>query len=386
MAGDCPRCGSRSSWDVIGELFLAMEEGVRRAGSKAEIIHYDWGWPDEMTPRLLEKLPASTSVASISEWSVPVERGGVRSAVGEYSISVVGPGPRAKASWAAARKRGMRTIAKVQFNNTWEISAVPYIPVPGLIADHCRRLREEGVDGIMAAWTCGGYPSPNLRVAHAFAGESMPDEDRVLQDAALVRFGRRGASEALTAWRLFSEAFLEFPYGVAVYIIPTQHGPANLLRLEPTGLRAGMILFPHDAWKAWCGKYPPLVVEEQFARLAALWNRGLAPLARAVAAAPAGKRTEARMDLAIARTCHHHFQSVANQLAFYRFREMGAAGRDGMRKMAEAEISLAIAQFPVARDWSVIGYEASNHYYYTPLDLVEKVLNCRAILDELGRA
>jgi hypothetical protein len=28
-------------------------------------------------------------------------------------------------------------------------------------------------------------------------------------------------------------------------------------------------------------------------------------------------------------------------------------------------------------------YEASNHYYYTPLDLVEKTLNCRYVMREL---
>ena len=89
------------------------------------------------------------------------------------------------------------------------------------------------------------------------------------------------------------------------------------------------------------------------------------------------------MDLAIARTCYHHFQSVANQVEFYRLREAGAADRARMRALVENEILLARAQFPVAREWSVIGYEASNHYYYTPLDLVEKVLNCRKILEEL---
>jgi hypothetical protein len=29
----------------------------------------------------------------------------------------------------------------------------------------------------------------------------------------------------------------------------------------------------------------------------------------------------------------------------------------------------------------VIGYEASNHYYYRPTDLAEKILNCQYVLD-----
>jgi hypothetical protein len=117
--------------------------------------------------------------------------------------------------------------------------------------------------------------------------------------------------------------------------------------------------------------------------MASLWRPGLALLERAVAAAPAGKRRGAAMELGIARTCYHHFLSVANQVEFYRLREAGSVDRPRMRELVKSEMALARAQYPVAREWSVIGYEASNHYYYTPLDLVEKVLNCRRILAEL---
>lgn len=377
VAKDCPRCSQRESWDALAELFRAMHEGIRRASATAEIIHYDWGWPLEMTPRLVAQLPKDTGIVSISEWSVPVDRGGVKSAVGEYSISVVGPGPRARHSWDAAKKAGLNSLAKVQLNNTWEISAVPYIPVPQLIAEHCENLRQAGIGGLMAAWTCGGYPSPNLALAKAWYSDPVPSRDEALLRAARQRYGRAAEADAVAAWRKFSQAFLEFPYGVAVYIIPVQHGPANLLRPAPSGHKPGMILFPHDGMKAWCGRYPPEVVQRQFALLAEKWRQGLPLLEKAAASS---RRREAAMDLAIARTCYHHFQSVANQVAFYLARDAGDKAR--MSEIATAEIALARAQYPVARDWSVIGYEASNHYYYTPLDLVEKVLNCRRLLAE----
>lgn len=382
-AGDCPRCTKRASWDALAELFIAMRDGVRQGSATAEVIHYDWGWPDEMVPPLLAKLPGDTRIVSISEWSVPVERGGVKSSVGEYSISVIGPGPRATRNWAAATRAGMTRLAKVQFNNTWEISAVPYIPVPQLILRHCENLRRAGVSGLMAAWTCGGYPSPNLLAAKAYYFESVPPAGETLAGVARQRFGQAAAAPAVAAWERFSEAFEEFPYGVAIYVIPVQHGPANLLRMRATGHRPGMILFPHDGMKAWCGKYPPEIVEGQFTRMAAKWKEGLALLERAAVQTPPGKQRNARLDLAIARTCYHHFQSVANQVEFYRLREAGSVNRARMRELVQSEIALAKAQFSIARDWSVIGYEASNHYYYTPLDLAEKVLNCRQILTEL---
>ena len=52
-----------------------------------------------------------------------------------------------------------------------------------------------------------------------------------------------------------------------------------------------------------------------------------------------------------------------------------------MRELARQEIELARRLYPIARGHSVIGYEASNHYYYRPADLIEKILNCRYLLD-----
>jgi len=46
---------------------------------------------------------------------------------------------------------------------------------------------------------------------------------------------------------------------------------------------------------------------------------------------------------------------------------------------------LAADQYRIARRHSVIAYEASNHYYYRPLDLVEKILNCREVIEKLKR-
>ena len=371
VARDCPRCRERSSDEVLAEMFRAMRQGIRAASATAEIIHWDWGWPDEMAARLIPKLDKDVLYASISEWSQPVERGGVRSRVGEYSMSVVGPGPRATRNWQIARQAGLRTVAKVAFNNTWEISAVPYIPVPHLVLEHCEKLERAGVSGLMLSWTCGGYPSPNLEAASYFFYSPRPSPAEILQRVAAARYGHPAAAAVVEAWRLFSEAFAEFPYGVQIYILPTQHGPANLLRLEPTGLPPGMILFPHDAMKSWCGNYPPEIVVAQLSKVAAGWKRGLDLFERAAPRATA--------DLDIARTCYHHFQSAANQVAFYAHR--GDAGR--LRALAEAELGLARRQYDVARRTATIGYEATNHYYYRPLDLVEKVLNCRQVLARL---
>lgn len=387
-AKDCPRCSQRNSWDVIAELIQTFRDGIRRRSDTAELIVWDWGWGDELARNLIPLLPEDVYFQSISEWDAPVRRGGVETRVGEYSISVVGPGPRALRNWGLARKHGLKTSAKVQFNVTWEISAVPYVPVPQLIAEHCENLRRTGVSGLMLSWTCGGYPSPNMEAAEAFFFDPAKPAAEAILEVARRRFGEAAAPEVVEAWRRFSEAYREYPYGVAIYIIPTQHGPANLLRFEPTGHRPGMILFPHDDVKAWCGPYPPEIVAYQFARMASMWEEGLVALGRAAGKISPQKRPALEAELAVAETCRNHFLSTAHQVEFYvlrgRLREEPARRDEIIRRMravVEAELEVARRQYPIARRNSTIAFEASNHYYYRPLDLAEKILNCRRLLD-----
>ncbi len=381
-ATGCPRCEQRTGAQTIAELIQALRDGVREPSRTADILSYDWGWGTPLAAGLIPRLPADTGLISISEWSEPVSRGGVKTSVGEYSMSVVGPGPRARANWKLAKQRGLKALAKTQFNNTWEISAVPYIPVLPLVLDHCEKLAREGIDGVMASWTCGGYPSSNLRAAAAYAVERRPSREQILRREATRIYGEAAALQAVRAWEILSEAFQSFPYGVSIYVLPVQHGPANLLRLRPTGHKPGMILFPHDAVQAWRGAYPAATVRDLMAKLAARWAEGVALLEKL----PGHRSAEAQLELAVARTCQTHFESTANQIEFYLLRdESPRKHASRLMALAARERELALRQFAVTRDESLIGYEASNHYYYTPLDLLEKALNCEQVIAALKR-
>jgi hypothetical protein len=379
-AETCPRCSKRRNGEVVGEVLDAIHHGVRRSNPRAEVIVWDWGWPEDMSRELIPRLPKDARLLSVSEWSTPIARGGVKTQVGEYSISVVGPGPRATAHWKLAKEAGVRYMAKTQFNNTWEISAVPYIPAANLVAEHCARLLRSGISGIMAGWTLGGYPSPNLEIAKEFyAGPAPAGVEEVLRRVAVRRYGKAASELALRAWAGFSEAFALYPYSVAIYTIPTQHGPANLLRSTPTGVRNSMILFPQDDYKSWSGEYAPEVVQREFARMAQRWQAALGDFRKAAAMAGAEE------DLAIAETCWIHFQSTANQIEFYLLRdgEPSPKAKTRMRELVREEMELARRLYPLARRHSVIAYEASNHYYYRPADLLEKIVNCQYLLDRL---
>ncbi len=341
---------------------------MHRGNANAKVLAWDWGWIDSDPIQLL---PKDVWLMSVSEWSLPIERGGVKDTVGEYSLSAPGPGPRAMAHWKVARERGLKRAAKLQLNNTWELSAVPWLPVLDLVAEHCAGLAKQKIDGVMLSWSLGGYPSPNLLVAERFARNPQTTPDAVLNEIAAQRYGAAQVAPVRAAWKAFSSAFGEFPYdGAVLYNGPQQFGPANLLFASPTGYHATMVGFPYDDLNAWRGPYPPEVFASQFEKVARGWQAGMGEL-RGVSG------TAALEDQRLAQAASLHFASAANQARFVLARSAGR--RDEMARIARGEAELARALYDLTLDDSRIGFEASNQYYYMPLDLVEKVINCEYI-------
>lgn len=393
----CPRCRDRHPGAVIADVNQRIQEGLDRASTSARLIAWDWGWADAWVETAIASLPPATTLMSVSEWSLPIERGGVRTEVGEYSISAVGPGPRARRHWELARRRGLATLAKIQAGNTWELSAVPYIPAVANVARHAANLAHEGLGGLMLGWTLGGYPSPNLEVVAAVddlvKSEGRPEDpaplaERALQVVATRRFGKGWAESAAEAWCLCSRAFSEFPYhGGLVYNAPLQVGPANLLWETPTGYRATMVGIPYDDLEAWRAIYPADTFCGQLEKVAEGFQAALELLRRPLTAPRTPDQERAwKSEQRVVEAAGLHFRSVANQARFVMARQAATGSttpqaRSQWRVLIQEEIRLAKRLHELQSRDSRLGFEASNQYYYVPLDLVEKVLNCRHLLD-----
>jgi len=388
----CPRCGSRSAADVIAEVNNLFAEGIKKSGSSAQLIAWDWGWNDGWAGDAIRQLKAETAFMSVSEWSLPIERGGVKSSVGEYSISAVGPGPRATRHWKLAAERGLKTIAKVQAGNTWELSTVPYIPAVQNVARHAANLHKSGVSGLMLGWTLGGYPSPNLEVISEALASGSADE--AMKRVAERRFGPALGPLVVQAWSKFSVAFSEFPYnGGLLYNGPQHMGPANLLWSAPTGYKATMTGFPYDDLKGWCSIYPPEVFIQQFDKMADGFTSALDELRRA-SGSLAGKASSAQRralagECRVAEVAAIHFRSSANQARFVLARQAVAAAKTSaesapqravLERVLKDEIVLARRLHQLQSEDSRFGFEASNQYFYVPMDLAEKILNCNYLL------
>lgn len=392
----CPRCKSRSGAEILAEVNAAIEEGVHRGSPSAKVIAWDWGWELVKDPlEVIRRLPQSTWLMSVSEWSKPICRGGVNTEVGEYSLSAVGPGPRALRHWELARQRGLKTIAKVQLNTSWELASLPYLPVMDLVAQHCAGLAATRIDGMMLTWSLGGYPSANLEIAHQFSRNPDATIDGVLDAMAREHFGPDGAPHARKAWSSFSRAFQEYPYsGAVLYNSPAQLGPANLLYATRTGWKATMVGFPYDDLPAWCPPYPPEVFAAQFQKVAAGWQIGLSELRLAVEKSTAAQRTTAQEEYDYAQAACLYFRSIANQVRFILARDAIAAAPlspearqqkiDTIARIVQDEIAVARSLYSLTKAHSCIGFEAASQYFFLPLDLVEKVVSCRQVLDDLA--
>jgi hypothetical protein len=399
---NCPRCGKRKPAEVIAEVNRLIQEGIRQSGSKSRLIIWDWGWADEWTPEIIARLPQEAALMSVSEWSIPIRRGGVESVVSEYSLSAIGPGPRATRHWELARKHGMKTLAKIQAANSWELSAVPYIPVLDNVAQHIANLRRAGVDGLMLGWTLGGYPSPNLEVVAEMGrgdggngetgkwGNGRPTPDEAMEAVAERRYGQRLAPAVMNAWKDCSEAFREFPFHVGVvYQAPLQLGPANLLWGEPTGYQATMVGFPYDDLDGWRAVYPPDVFIGQMEKVADGFDRAIERLKRSTSTFDPQPST-LNQELDVSEAAAIHFRSVANQARFVNARNALAAAKTSaeakpllaeLERVLKSEIQCAKRLYEIQIRDSRLGFESSNHYFYVPVDLLEKIVNCRDLLD-----
>ena len=380
-SGNCPSCRNVKPEKIIADIITAMERGMHAADPEAKMIAYDWAWrrhwndPDHLPFKksVMDLLPRNVYICSVSEWGMRTHIGGVEQYLVDYSISQVGPSAETAGTWAYAREKGIKITAKVQINNSWELSAVPYIPVPYLIEEHLNNLKKEGVSGLMLSWTQGGFPGGNLDLL-----TTSPEE------IAASKYHPALAEKVCRAWKQFSEAFRQFPFnaGGVLYTAPMNYGPMNLLHLKPTGYQATMIGFPYDDITTWRGVYPEEILEKQFRLLTDGWKQGLDTLDQAADEVRENEQSDFAELRTIATAAYCHLRSAWLQISFVMARNHGF-NKTVMIECLREEIFLAQRLHEIVRRDSRIGFEASNHYYYSLNDLREKVISCADILREL---
>ncbi|MDR1525911.1 MAG: hypothetical protein LBS79_11770 [Tannerella sp.] len=150
----------------------------------------------------------------------------------------------------------------------------------------------------------------------------------------------KSAPYARKAWTVMSGAYREYPFtGAVVYYSLVQTGPANLLRPQVTGYRATMTGIPYDDLtnrrSIFSNQVHYILLRDKYSQTGILIEEK---------------------------------QALARQI----------------RPVVENEMHLAEQFYQLAMEDPRTGFESSNHYFYVPNDLLEKIINYRQILDELN--
>lgn len=365
----CPHCRQQSPADLVARVNNLIAESLHSVDPRIQVLAWNWSWDPSFANDVSDQLRPDVTLMCTSETYLPTMAMGARGLVSDYSMSKPGPGPLAEGQWEHAQTLGLRCAAKVQLNNTWENSAVPYLPVPYLVQEHLRKLRDCGINDFMISWTLGGYPGGNLPLLDE-TPEALAERD----------FGATAAPHILRAWHTFSEAFAEFPFHASsfLYTGPQNYGPMNHLHATPTGYRATMIGYPYDDLATWCGRhFTEHVADEQFRKLSEGWRLGVQLLEAAAPLVPEAHRPAIDDLLSVARAAYCHFRSTWLQIRFTRQRgkPLTAPLHEELHAIVDEEKALALQLLDLQRRDSRLGYESSNHYYYTQTSLLEKVLN-----------
>lgn len=374
----CPRCKNRTRADLFFLVIQLVKEGAHAVDSTLEISANSWAWDgpkSKSSADVCKRLPKNTYVWGVSEHLAEKHIGEVQCKVSDYAISVPGPSNYAKNLFRIVKNSDLCPFAKLQLHNSWEFSSVPYIPVFQLFYNNIRNLMEQvDPDMIQLNWTHGGFPSPIFRMYYELNRKNrpMPTLDNLLQKF----FPTADFSKLKAALECFDKGFYEYPFSLqTMYIGPQHMGPSLPLFPKHTGYKACMCGPTYDDLTGWRDIYPEDTYEHQFALMTESFKAGLVLLKQAFATLD----RDSQLLLDCAEVSYLHFASSVNHIQYVRKRDCG----EDLSKLVREEENLAIREAEIMLRNPLIGFEATNHYYYTVTDLYEKVLNCKALLGEL---
>ncbi len=363
----CPRCQNLAPEQVAAQLNNLIARALADGNGYTRLIANLWGWSSfmgwtkEQTLEGVRLLDKQIDVLCVSEYSKAFQRGGVPGQVIDYSISVVGPSQITEETLSYARKLGHRIWAKVQVNNSWECSAVPYLPVFDLMTRHIKNLKQLGVEGFMLGWSLGGYPGGAMPLCSLTCSQENVDEDAWYEAV----YGTC-AQKVRNAIGVFSEAFESFPFSVdSLYYGGQTLGPGNDI-LDSSGRSSSMVCFTFADYRHYTEPYGLDCYISLYEELLNKWEKGLALLENIEgdAAVDSLKNT--------ALGAYIHFASA------YRIALAARCRRDedtqGLKECAAQMLHLTRKLYSLICRDATVGFEMTNHYYYNANLLLLRML------------
>lgn len=371
LAGcNCAKCRNIPPQRLAAKVNNLIAEGVRRAGSSAKVIANLWGWSsfmgwtDEMVCEGIALLDNDIEVMVVSEYGKKIEKGGVPSQVIDYSLSNVGPSESSKKIMEYAVSSGRTVWAKIQVNNSWECSSVPFLPVYALVAEHADNLDKLGVENFMLSWTLGGYPSFGLRLI----------DKKYRGKRGLARFFAEGfgknAAVVENATNKLCEAMREFPFSLNVlYFAPHTMGGGEFWTTEKISSKATMVGFSYDDIDFYSIPFGSSVYVLQMEKL----TEGFRSACELLNGIDGGEQLLADVKL-FSEVTYLHYRSALNHARFTLEKRRNFPDKEKALSIVADEMEAVRRLYALQSRDARIGFEASNQYYYNENTLLAKLV------------
>ncbi len=415
MEIDCPRCKDKKIGEVLSQTVDCLMEGLRRAKAvlppdrafpPPEFISWTYGhrmWNAEAVTDYVRSAPGDAMLMqNFEEMGYTKQLGKTRLAL-DYWISYPGPSELYKTTADAAARYEKHLFAKTQVCNSHETATVPYVPVPGLLWEKYRAMRQMNVEGVMQCWYFGSFPSLMSRAAGelSFTGD-FSDKDAFLKKLAGLTHGA-DAGRTVEAWKAFEEGYQKLPVNIMFsYFGPMHDGPVWELQLKPKNFplpRSWQTVDVQNGDRIYECLLNGHTLDEALTLcegLAADWKRGLSLLPRETGYGPADEQASDAAALGV------QFDSGLNILRFYALRDrLGRLGYTSrgerekretrremrgilqkMREIVENEKANSLALASLCEKDGRLGYHSEGEgYKYFPEMLFERVKKLDALLD-----
>ena len=241
------KCGLSKS-KILNTILCCIREGIRKAGSNAQVLSWLYNPKANQIPEWWFTLPEELDKEHILAFNFEsgcskVQDGRVCSG-GDYWLSSIGPADRF-GRIAAAAKGNCEVAAKLQVGCSHELATIPFMPVPGNLYEKYRAMKKLGVSSVIQCWYFGNYPGLMNRAAGMLAFAEFNDTQiDFLKRLAAVEWGNQYAPKLAEMWQNFGKAYSNYPLDIQFQY----YGPMHDGIVWPLHLKQVMTSLPRS-WK-----------------------------------------------------------------------------------------------------------------------------------------
>ncbi len=401
FAATCNRCSTRAQVDVLAEDLECFVRGIEQAGSDASLYAWPY-WIDTTDSLKLRDCGVLLDLIRQSHpkivWLGNFEHGGKKEicnkqiTIDEYSLSYAGPCDAFNQIAQAANISRHRVCSKLQIGTSYELSSMPYLPIPGRVFDKIQTMKLLNVTGTMLSWIPGGFPSVMLKAVGeaTICGESLSKQE-FLHELARIYTSGENAQNLVNAWEKFELAIDEYPFtNRFLYFSPITRAPAYPLLLTHEKSRALPYNWGLDKDRnpqpfeedlaGWFGPFSCDEIVQQLQKMVLYWQDGLVFLTQVAQDDQATKSLQEMLN--VSQVLWGQLKSTLNVIRFLHtrrllFSELHAETDNKinlLRSILTDELANVEGYLPNVEKDPAIGFQSEiMGYSFTPETIKKKI-------------